>query len=178
MKLCDWKAFAKRERRLVPLKMESKFCFDARMGLHWLGAVILLIFGGAKLAMVTEDHSFLHLQNAVFPFFSNRTVLLVAILLEFLAAIFVIKEPKSLQADMWILFIVFSAIWYRIGMFFFAEGVSECGCLGSLRKVLHLEEYQESIVALIAMIILAGCAAPGIYQRFLKMANCNNGGTS
>ncbi len=130
--------------------------------LHYLAAVVLLLFAVSHFASLAIRDSSHGLDNTVFPFLSNKTMYLVAGVFEMTIGLLCVKFHGRNLTNVIILTFVSVIGWYRFAHYF--TGGGRCGCLGILGRLLHISQTQETLLPIIALILLTLTTVPWLFR--------------
>jgi len=128
---------------------------------------LLLLFAASHFAAFKVHRLSQQMPNAVFPFFTNQTMYLLAGALETVTAAVCLKGRGRAIANLGILNFILIIIWYRWSLSHTGGGNS-CECLGILGSVLHLSRAQEKVLPIIALVLLITCIIPWLVRSLAK----------
>ncbi len=117
---------------------------------------LLAVTAGLKISAALQRIPYLYLKNSIFYFLDNRTVMILAGLLEFVV-VFLLTCPRSRLSKFLILAWicgVFAA--YRLALFWVNAPTSYCPCLGNVGSWLGLSQRVVDMCSIGMLIYLAG----------------------
>ncbi|MCD6319091.1 MAG: hypothetical protein J7M03_00250 [Candidatus Desulfofervidaceae bacterium] len=131
---------------------------------HVLAGVLLIGFGISHiLFFLTRDIGH-DLPNTVFPFLSNRAVILMAAIIEVTWGVICIQKRREILTGILILSFIGILLWYRWALVY--TGGKQCDCLGFVGRLLHVSHVQEKIISLGALGLLAFLSFPSCVTLF------------
>lgn len=136
--------------------------------LHLLAGGILLAFAVSHFAFLGISDPSHDLTNTVFPFLKNRTMYLLAGVLEISVALVCLLFRGHSWTNIVILAFVGVIAWYRWAFYF--TGGAHCGCLGLLGKLLHISKLEETVLPIVMLCLLTLTTLPWLCGGFLKLA--------
>ena len=131
---------------------------------HCLAAVLLLTFAFSHFAAFAVHLPSQASVNTVFPFLTNRTMYLLAGVLELITAVICLLKRGRQRAHVAILMFIFVMIWYRWALFYTGGG-AHCECLGILGVALRLSKTQEKVLPIVALVLLGLTVLPWLLRR-------------
>jgi len=130
---------------------------------HLVAAMVLLLFGLSKTALLLWPAAADRLPNLVFPFASDLTVQLLAGCLELALAIVCILRRGRQGPSLLLAGFVATLLWYRWALKLHGYRPS-CGCLGLLARLLYLPPVLDRLLPQLALGLLLLCALPALLQ--------------
>jgi hypothetical protein len=107
------------------------------------------------------------LRNTVFPFLTNWQLYLVAALVEFVLGAFCLKNAGRDITNLAVLTFVGALIWYRWA-FHYTGGV-DCGCLGLLGILFHLNSAEQRMIPSATLIALFLTTTPWLFGNIRRL---------
>lgn len=130
---------------------------------------LLLVIGVVKLASAVSRVSYLSLPDPLLPFLSNRTVLVLAGIIEVPIACQLLLFPEKALAKQSLIALIATFSIYRLGLV--ALDVSQpCPCLGRASDWLHITPRQADSLALLLLLGLSATAAVSLCISFIARA--------
>ena len=133
-----------------------------KSALHLTAGVLLLGYAVSHVGFLTIPDFEHNLRNTVFPFLTNRTLYVLACVLEtFTGFICIIFRGKD-RINVVILTFIGMMSWYRWA--FYYTGGSSCSCLGLFGTLFHLTQTQEKIIPIASLIWLFATTTPWLFD--------------
>jgi len=138
--------------------------------LHWCAGLVLLLFAISHILYLLKNvEPTLLGENIVFPFITNKTLVIIVTLFEISVAACCFIYTATNVANLGILAFIAIISWYRWAFYF--TGGRHCDCMGILGRVLHLNRTVESIIPIIALVCLFTATTPWIYKLWRRHLN-------
>lgn len=111
--------------------------------------IILALSGAVKLASLVIDSGMFRYADPLIAYFSKRTVLMSAAIIELVFALFLIGCASDRVKFNALLTLVLSFWWYRCGLWIF--GITSCDCLGNAASWIGLSRTSIDNIAFFAL---------------------------
>ncbi len=139
------------------------------VGFHSFAAVLLILYALSHFGFLTlRDPSF-ELRSTVFPFITNWSLYFFAAIAELLTGFLCWRLRGQHSANVLILSFVSIMLFYRWAFIF--TGGSECGCLGLLGILLHVNKAHEKMISNGTLVLLGLTTAPWLWRLVRGLVN-------